>query len=116
MLLKEIPMVFAFVSDVQRSVDWYRETLELPVIYQGEGFASFKLGGQRLALHTSKDTDGTHSDKGTVPVFGVDDYPAAKATLESRGCVFYFENKTPNAIFGSFRDPDLNPLQIMQTL
>lgn len=115
MLVNEIPMVLIFVSDVKRSVEWYRETLELPVLYQDDGFASLQIGGQRLAVHSSEAAGG-NPRAGSVPVLGVDDYQAAKATLEQRGCEFHFENQTPNAIFGSFADPDDNPLQIMQSL
>jgi len=116
MLVKEIPMVLVFVSDLPRSVAWYQDTLELPLLYQAAGFASFQVGQQRLALHTSEQASQVNSNSGSIPVLQVEDYPAAKATLESRGCQFYFENTTPNATFGSFRDPDGNPLQIMQNL
>ncbi len=116
MLVKEIPMVLVFVSDLPHSVAWYQRTLELPLLYQYGGFASFQVGQQRLALHVSEQAGQANSNSGTIPVLQVEDYPAAKATLESRGCEFYFENTTPNARFGSFRDPDGNPLQIMQSV
>jgi len=106
-----IPMVLIYVTDVLKSVKWYETTLDLPVLYQDEGFASLGIGEQRLGLHTG-DTGGDRA--GSTPVFSVDDYPTSKAKLESRGCEFYFENETPNAIFGSFKDPDGNALQIME--
>jgi len=104
-------MVLVFVTDVADSVKWYEATLELPVLYKDEGFASLGVGDQRLALHAG---GSSVAKTGSTPVFKVDDYPTAKATLESRGCEFNFENETPNAIFGSFQDPDGNSLQIMQ--
>lgn len=116
MLVKEIPMVLVFVSDVARSVAWYQETLELPLIYKDKGFASLQVGEQRLALHSGDSAGEKLTKGGSIPVFRVEEYQAAKAALELRGCEFYFENSTPNAVFGSFRDPDGNPLQIMQTV
>ena len=116
MLISQIPMVLIFVSDVERSVGWYQDTLELPLLYQDEGFASFQVGDQRLAVHARRSDDPAQTGGGTTPVFQVADYASAKITLEGRGCEFYFENETPNARFGSFTDPDGNPLQIMQNL
>ena len=105
-------MVLIYVSDVAASVNWYQETLELPVLYQDQGFASLGIENQRLGLHAGEVAGA--SDAQTSPVFEVENYSETKARLESRGCDFYFENETPNAIFGSFRDPDGNSLQIMQ--
>lgn len=116
MFVSQIPMVLIFVSDVERSAKWYQETLEIPVLYEDTGFASFQVGGQRLALHYGEAAGSGNASSGSLPVFEVADYVAAKKTLESRGCEFYFENETPNARFGSFKDPDGNPLQIMQSL
>jgi hypothetical protein len=50
-----------------------------------------------------------------MPVFKVKDYQAIKTALEVKGCEFVFENSTPASIFGTFTDPDGNPLQIMQS-
>ncbi len=113
MVLNGISMVLIFVTDVADSAKWYQATLELPVLYKNEGFASLSVGDQRLGLHFG---GSSVAKTGSTPVFEVHDYPAAKATLESRGCEFSFENETPNAIFGSFQDPDGNSLQIMQDL
>ena len=111
MMLTGISMVLIFVTDVGESVKWYAATLELPVLHQDDGFASLGVGDQRLGLHSGGSSE---VKAGSTPVFKVNDYPSGKATLESRGCEFYFENETPNAVFGSFRDPDGNALQIMQ--
>lgn len=116
MTVKQISMVLIYVSDVAQSVDWYRETLELPVLYQDGGFASLGVGNQRLGLHAKHADTGQVGGDSSIPVFGVDDFSEAKSLLESRGCEFFFENQTPSAIFGSFNDPDGNPLQIMQDL
>ena len=110
-MLAGISMVLIYVTDVAESAKWYAATFELPVLYQDEGFASLGVGDQRLGLHTGGSSE---AKSGSTRVFKVDDYPASKASLESRGCEFYFENETPNAVFGSFRDPDGNALQIMQ--
>ena len=111
-MIKGISMALMYVSDIAESVVWYHQTLDLPVLYQDQGFASLGVGNQRLGLHAGEAASGDRS--GGMPVFDVDNYSEAKAELESRGCDFYFENESPNAIFGSFRDPVGNSLQIMQ--
>ena len=111
MIVTGIPMVLIYVTDVAKSAKWYEATLDLPVLYQDHGFASLGVGVQRLGLHSG--SSGA-VEAGSTPVFSVNDYTAGKATLESRGCEFYFAKETPNAVFGSFKDPDGNALQIMQ--
>lgn len=115
-MLKGIPMVLVYVADVAESVKWYQQVLDLSVIYQDAGFATLGVGEQRLALHAREPARGSENSLGGMPVFSLDNYQEAKATLIERGCEFFFENQTPSAIFGSFRDPDGNPLQIMQDL
>lgn len=109
-------MVLIYVSDVHSSAKWYQDTLGLDVLYQDQGFASMQVGEQRLGLHSRESAGVTDKGSSGMPVLGVADYQQAKSTLEERGCEFFFENQTPNAIFGSFSDPDGNPLQIMQSL
>ena len=123
MSLNDLSMVLIYVSDVTESVEWYQATLDLPVLYQDQGFASLGVGEQRIGLHAGKLQAGKlqagesepSASSQTIPVFGVSDYPASRAALEAKGCEFTFENETPNAIFGTFSDPDGNAFQIMQT-
>ncbi len=116
MVVSSIPMVLIYVSDVKASVEWYQQIFDLPVLYQDDSFATLQVGAQRLALHGSSTAGEGDRHSGGMPVFEVSDYAETRATLEDRGCEFYFENQTPNAIFASFTDPDGNALQIMQSL
>lgn len=117
MLVQGIDSTLIFVTDVGRSVAWYRDVLGLQVRMAMDGFAVLEAGGHAIALHAGLDLpEGGAAERPpmTMPVLRVADYAAAKATLEERGCVFSFENQTPHAIFGSFADPDGNPLQIIE--
>jgi catechol 2,3-dioxygenase-like lactoylglutathione lyase family enzyme len=38
------------VADIQRSVDWYRATLEATVVYQDDTWALVEAGGAKIAL------------------------------------------------------------------
>lgn len=114
--IKQLEMVILFVSDVNASVTWYQTVLGLTVVAQHGDFASLQAGDSRVALHGGLEQPAGAREQTTMPVFAVADYEAAKQQLEALGCHFYFENSTPAAQFGSFLDPDGNPLQIMQTV
>jgi len=119
MLIHATDSTLIFVTDVARSVAWYRDVLELPVRHHHGDFALLDTGNIPLALHGGAGTGdagvpGAPRDRGTMAVLRVADYAAAKATLEARGCRFTFENQTPHAVFGTFSDPDGNPLQIIE--
>ena len=45
-----------FVSDMQRSVMFYRDVLGLPLRFEGSGWTEFDTGGATLALHPAKDS------------------------------------------------------------
>lgn len=105
-------MTLLFVSDVERAAQWYQDVLEMALRTRHGDFATLEAGGAVLGLHGGATPGGPPREDGTIPVFRVADYGAAKAALESRGCAFTFENQTPAARFGTFHDPDGNPLQI----
>ena len=114
-MIRDLDMVMLFSADVDRSVAWYTDVLGLKLRARHGDFAVFETGGVPLALHGGANPAAAASRAGgATPVLRVDDYAAAKAALEARGCVFTFENRTPTAVFGSFDDPDGNPLQIIE--
>jgi catechol 2,3-dioxygenase-like lactoylglutathione lyase family enzyme len=115
MLVTGVDMVLVFVTNMDRSVAWYRDVLELPVRGRfGDGFALLDTGSIPLALHDGAASCAEPGNHGSLISLAVPDYAAAKALLESRGCTFVFENTTPNAIFGTILDPDGTAVQISQ--
>ncbi|MEO8082454.1 MAG: VOC family protein [Ardenticatenales bacterium] len=114
-MIRDLDMVLLFTTDVDRAVAWYTDILGLKLRARHGDFAVFETGGTPLALHGGADASASASPStGATPVLRVDDYAAAKAALEAKGCVFTFENSTPHAMFGSFSDPDGNALQIIE--
>jgi catechol 2,3-dioxygenase-like lactoylglutathione lyase family enzyme len=116
MLIKAIDSVIVYVSNLEKSVPWYREVLELPLRSQLDHFAVFDLGDTTLALHLEQVSPGSKSSPASMPVLLVDSFMGAKSTLEARGCEFVYENHLPHANFGTFLDPDRNPIQIIERL
>ncbi len=112
-MIKGVDMILVFVTDMERSLAWYRDVLELPVRFSAAEFALLDTGGVPLALHSGAEPCDHHGSHGTLACLLVDDYAASKATLEARGCHFGFENETDDRRFGTLEDPDGNSLQIV---
>ena len=54
-----------YVSDMSRSVAFYRDVLGLPLKFESPGWAEFTTEGATLALHSS---DTTNSDESGSPI------------------------------------------------
>src|SRR4028119_2044991 len=74
------------VSDLDRSIDWYRDTLGFDLLYRLEGEAWCELGTavERVNLGLSE-VEEAGGKGGATLTFGVEDIEAAKAELDSRG-------------------------------
>jgi methylmalonyl-CoA/ethylmalonyl-CoA epimerase len=106
------------VSDLERAVAFYRDTLRLRFLFQAPpGLAFFDVGGVRLMLDAPAGavTDRTSS----VIYFKVPDIHSAFRALSARGVPF---EREPHHIakladhdlwMGFFRDPDGNLLALM---
>ena len=104
--------VIYYVTDFNRAVKFYEETLGLPLAYPAEdGWASFQLKGIELSIHggrgKSQKSDGAYFG------FGVTNFDAAYAALRARG-VKMGEITSPcsGTRFSCFHDPDGNELGI----
>jgi methylmalonyl-CoA/ethylmalonyl-CoA epimerase len=116
-VLDRIGQVAVPVTDVERAVRFYRDTLGMRFLFQAPpGLAFFDLSGVRLML------DGpakAQAGKGSVLYYQVADLQAAYATLSERGVRFETEPhlvaKMPDhELWMAFlRDPDQNLLALM---
>jgi predicted enzyme related to lactoylglutathione lyase len=106
------------VSDLARSLDWYRGALGFTEIYRMDEYGWAEIAtaikGVSIGLGQTEEV----KIGGTVPTFGVEDIQAAKAHIESKGGTFEGE---PYEIAGqvklvTFYDPDGNPLMLAQVL
>ncbi len=115
MNLSKVGVVMLGVTDLPRSVAFYRDTLGLQV--QGEvpgEFAFFNGGGVMLALSVPHSKNRPNVLGATEIVFAVDNVSAAYAALRARGVTFKSE---PRVIDGTnwganFTDPDGHWLSI----
>lgn len=113
MALAGIDHVYYWTRDMDAAVAFYRDVVGLPLVRRSGGdWAEFDAGPIRLALHG---TDEQAPGSGTA-VFEVDDLDAERAALESRGAAFdaFVGEVEGFARFATFRDPDGNPVQLIE--
>jgi methylmalonyl-CoA/ethylmalonyl-CoA epimerase len=113
--LSAIGQIAVTVSDLDRSVAFYRDTLGIPLRFQVPNLAFFDCAGVRLMLSA-----GTPSGSDAFVVyFKVTEIQAAFAALEGRGAAIV---RPPHLVapmpdhdlwMAFFRDPDGNLLALM---
>ena len=106
--------VYYWTRDMERAVKFYGEVLGLELAHRsGGGWAEFRAGPVRLALHG---TEEAPLPPGGTVVFKVDDLDEATSALRQRGVVFDgHEAEVPGVgRFATFHDPDGNPLQLIE--
>lgn len=102
-----------FVSDMQRSVSFYRDVLGLPLRFETSHWSEFATGGATLALHASESPEESRDDPERMPAgrcrpgLGVPDLDAFHERMVEKGvpCA-----QQPKEVFGAriaqYVDPD----------
>ncbi len=114
-MLGPVDQVWFWVSDMDRAIAFYRDTLGLALIHRhGDEWAELDARSTRLALHGA--AAGRELPRGGAVVFAVDDLQETKFALELKGVVFdpHMGEVGGRARFASFEDPDGNRLQIIE--
>ncbi|HZE88389.1 MAG TPA: VOC family protein [Verrucomicrobiae bacterium] len=112
-----IVQVALVVSDVKRSIAFYRDVLGMKFLFEVPNMAFFDCGGIRLLLGLAGKPD--QKSTGSVVYFKVDDIQAAYALLRERGAPFTGEPHflAPMADhdlwLALFQDPDGNHIGLM---
>ena len=104
------------VSDLQRSIDWYREALGFDVEYRLDEIGWAELTTPFGAVNVGLSQTEDQRAGGTVPTFGVVDIEGARSHLESRGVKLdeIFDVQGMVKLMG-FYDPDGNPWMLAET-
>jgi len=94
-MFRQVDYLMVNVSDMRRSVAFYRDALGLPLKFESPGWSEFQTGATTLALHAVP--SGAHSPAaveggpraGTCSLgFSVEDLDATWETLKGRGVRF----------------------------
>ena len=109
----QLDHVYYWTANMDASVAFYRDVVGLELVRRdGDEWAEFDAGSVRLALHG---TDDPVPPSGTA-VFRVDDLDDARLRLTARGARFdaHVGEVEGLARFATFRDPDGNPIQLIE--
>jgi methylmalonyl-CoA/ethylmalonyl-CoA epimerase len=115
--LSQIGQIAVPVTDIERAIEFYRDTLGMRFLFQAPpGLGFFDLGGVRLMLDGPAQAQAGNS---SVIYYKVPDLQAAFTTLAERGVQFETEPhliaKMPDheLWMAFFRDPDENLIALM---
>jgi catechol 2,3-dioxygenase-like lactoylglutathione lyase family enzyme len=101
--------------DMQRSREFYRDLLGLPLLFEAGGMMFFQLPGLRLMIGT-ENTAGEPG--GSILYFDAPDIDRLAPALEAKGVEFLGpaqtvqRTETHDLKLRAFRDPDGNVLQL----
>jgi catechol 2,3-dioxygenase-like lactoylglutathione lyase family enzyme len=112
--LKQIGVVMLGVTQMDRSLAFYRDKLGLVLKGQNEGFAFLDGGGVMLCLSEALGRLGSPIPGATEVVFSVGDVWGAHKALRARGVEFTLEPRTVTGPMwaANFDDPDGHKLSI----
>jgi predicted enzyme related to lactoylglutathione lyase len=109
-MLKGIATVWLPVTDMDRAVTFYRDSLGLDVIEHDGDWTEVTAGDQRIGLNEGESPAG---DGGAVIAFGVDDIDSTVEELKGNGVEFTDEvSEHPWGKIAPFKDADGNDLQL----
>jgi predicted enzyme related to lactoylglutathione lyase len=109
-MLKGIATVWLPVTDMDRAVTFYRDSLGLDVIEHDGDWSEVTAGDQRIGLNEGESPAG---DGGAVIAFGVDDIDSTVEELKGNGVEFTDDvSEHPWGKIAPFKDPDGNDLQL----
>jgi lactoylglutathione lyase len=125
MLPNKLGIVMITVSDMGRSVAFYRDTLGLPLRFETPRWSEFATDGVTLALHgggvprTDAPSAGPPEAGSVGTGWQVEDLDGVCAVLKARGLRFVMEPTTREGEgirLAVFLDPDGCPLSLAQPL
>ncbi len=117
--LSAIGQIGITITDVERAIRFYRDTLGMKFLFQAGSLAFFDCAGVRLMLSGSEKPGETYS---SILYFRVPDIHEAARALESRGVVLeqpaHMVARMPDHdLWMAFlRDPDSNLIGIMSEI
>jgi lactoylglutathione lyase len=126
MMFKQIDYTMIVVSDMQRSVEFYRDLLGIPLKFQSPDWTEFNTGATTLALHGGgiprKDQDSGDQSKtaGACSIgFNVEDVDKTYDELRAKGIQFVMpptQREGEGIKLAVCVDPDGMPISFAQLM
>ena len=106
------------VSDLDKSIDWYQDTLGFKLLYKLDEMAWCEMSTGVERVNVGLSVTEERKPGGATPTFGVKDIEAARAALEKKNVKLDGDIMTiPDMVrLQTFYDPDGNSLMFYQDL
>ncbi len=125
-MFQKVDYVMVIVSDMRRSVAFYRDNLGLPLKFESPDWTEFQTGATTLALHgggkpraPGASASGEAKDAGTCSIgFSVSDLQTTFDKLRARGVTFVMpptEREGEGIKLAVALDPDGLPVSFAQS-
>jgi|ERR671931_2092717 catechol 2,3-dioxygenase-like lactoylglutathione lyase family enzyme len=115
MSFKRIGAVILLISNMENSIKFYKETLNLPIKSQSEDWTEFFSSGTVLALHPAKRKNISKIGSNALIGFMVDDLDKTVGYLREKNVRFFKEPKDePFGKHTIIQDPDGHLISIAQ--
>jgi lactoylglutathione lyase len=123
-MFKQLDYTMVIVSDMGRSVEFYRDKLDIPLKFESPEWTEFQTGTTTLALHgggVTKETSGDQSKfAGTCSIgFNTEDLDKTYEELKSRGVRFVMppmQREGEGIRLAVALDPDGLPVSFAQVM
>jgi predicted enzyme related to lactoylglutathione lyase len=115
MSFRKLGAVILLVSDMRRSIQFYKETLNLPIKKESEEWTEFFNKETVLALHPVKHKENLKSGQHILIGFTANDFDHTINNLREKGVVFFKNAKEEG--FGKhaiIEDPDGHLISIVK--
>lgn len=107
--------IILLVADMKKSIEFYKDILELPLKHQSEEWTEFFSNGTILALHSTKKKEKSRVALTILVGFMVNDLDTAVKQLKEKKVVFFKEpREEPFGKHAIFVDPDEHLISIVQ--
>ena len=125
-MFSKVDYIMVMVSDMSRSVAFYRDVLGLSLKFESPGWSEFQTGATTLALHHVRARVGAQGPVPAEPVagscsigFSVEDLEATHRELAARGAQFVLaptEQVDEGIRLAVCVDPDGLPISFAESL
>jgi lactoylglutathione lyase len=111
-MVRKLGTVMLLVTDVERSIGFYRDVLGLEVQKHSDAWAQADAGGTYIGLHQS---DNVAADGSCALIFDVDDLDETFAAVTGRGVEAVDQPRDePYGRIATVNDPDGYSVQLLQ--
>src|SRR5713226_5463513 len=110
--MNKIDYTIVFVSDMKRSVEFYRDVMGLPLRFESPGWSEFATEGTTLALHPA----GRVAAGSCHPGFSVGDINEFHKAMQARGveCTQPPKVQDFGIVLAVYADPDGLPISVAE--